>query len=112
MSELRAGTLEQTFRASVGGTGADIVTDGTAKEVVLPPGVVCRRAYIQVQNITKTTFDPYDDAVPFEWSRDGVEDGYLFSSVGKAVALKREPGESLGFVKAATGKKIIVYVEF
>lgn len=111
------GTTQQTFRATVGGTGADIVTgDATANangfhEVVLPAGVECKIAFIQVQAVTHTTFEPMDECYPFEWSHDGVEDGYLFAQYGKAVRIAKDGGSSLGFVKAVADKKIVVYVE-
>jgi len=102
---------EQTFRATEGGLGiADITTDGTFQEVVIPAGIDGLVMAIQVQDIVKTTYYPDDDCYPFEWSHDGVEDGYLFDVYGKAVRVPKHGGDSLGFVKAVAGKMIVVYV--
>lgn len=105
-------SVEQTFRATVGGLGVvDIVTDGTFQEIVLPEGIVCLSSAIQVQALTKTSFDPEDDCQPFEWSRDGAEDGYLFDPYGKGIKISKHGGNSLGFVKALAGYKVVVYAK-
>lgn len=104
-----AGTQEFVFRARADGSGEFFLTDGTFQEIILPTGSNCTLVYIQVRKVTPVTFDPQEDCLPFEFSHDGVEDGILCPPEGCSISIKKVAGESLGFIKAAAGYKVIAY---
>ena len=87
--------------------GVALVTDATYQEVLVPDGVEGSRFALQVQTVTKTSYDILDDCIGFQWSSTGEDPGFLFSNAGKICPTPKSGGGSLGYVKAPAGYNIV-----
>ncbi len=105
---LAAGTQEKTFYPDIGDTG--LTVEDTWHEVILPEGVKCKAVLIQVQNATVTDFNTDTDCVGFLYSSQDGGPGFLYQAIGRGIARAAEGPDSLGFIKAVAGKRIVVSV--
>lgn len=90
--------------------GVDIVTVAdTAHKIMLPKGLHCKNALIQVQAATLITYDPLDDCVGFGWA--SAEEGpyFLFDNYGKVLGESKIAAANLGYIKAPAGYKIVIH---
>lgn len=104
------GTTEGTFRATLNGDGStELLTDSsTGKEIIVPSGVSLNAFLIQVQRTSPFGFDPDYNCLPFAWSDTLAGEKIYAPYAGKAFAIAKNAGDSLGFVWAETGHKVVV----
>lgn len=104
---LAAGVEEKTFYP-VDENGDDITaTTGDWQELYLPSSIECKGVLIQVQG-TISSYNPETECVGFLWSSQDDGPGFLFEPRGKGMCVAKDKGSSLGFLKAESGKTIVL----
>jgi hypothetical protein len=111
-----AGTELKSIYATINGLGVTkIETSSTDwKEIIIPAGNECNGFQIQVIAGNSGGFDPDDACLPFAWTSDlsgnPLDGPPIFcpaAGLGGSIA-KSNGNKSLGFLKAPTGKDVVI----
>ena len=104
-------TKNQAFIAKVDGNGADLVTDETWQKIMLPRGIECENAYIQLQpsgGVTNYDIDADCSGFLLAPVENPSGPGILKPIEGDFVWRRELKGGILGYLKAPAGFHVII----
>ena len=80
-------------------------TDGTWQEITSPSGPNIRHMLIQVHNGTASDYTHFENKVEFQFSSASDGTGWIYAD-SLILSIGKNAGETLGYIKAATGQKL------